>query len=72
MIPDKFEMPHPDDNTADDLVRRGDVIDVLKRMADDHEDMALYGEAEQARIREGMSAAFRRAQYAVALMPKSE
>lgn len=58
------------DNTADDLIRRGDVIDALRRMADDHENMALYGLHEQARIREGMASAFRRAQYAVAFMQR--
>jgi len=65
-------MPHPDDNTRDDLIRRGAVIDELKRIADDHEDMALFGETEQARIREGMASALRRAQYAVAFMPKAD
>jgi len=61
----------PDDNTADDLVRRGDAIDVIKRIADDHEDLVLCGESEQARIREGMASALRRAQYAVAFMPSA-
>jgi hypothetical protein len=65
-------MAHPDDNTKDDLIRRGDVIAEIKRIADDHAAMALFGETEQARIREGMEAALRRAQYAVAFMPKAE
>ena len=65
-------MPHPDENTRDDLIRRGDVIDAIKRIADDHADLAVYGLPEQARIREGMESALRRAQYAVAFMPKAE
>jgi hypothetical protein len=65
-------MACPDDNTRDDLIRRGDVIDALRRIADDHENMALFGETEQARIREGMASALQRAQYAVAFMAKAE
>ena len=65
-------MANPDDNTRDDLIRRGDVIDILKRVADEHEELALHGEADNARIRDGMANAFRSAQYAVAFMPKAE
>ena len=65
-------MACPDDNTRDDLIRRGDVIDALKRMADDMEDLVLTGETEHARRREAMEAAFRRARYAVAFMAAAE
>ena len=57
---------NPDD---DALVFRRDVVAMLKRVADEHADLAVYGLPENARGREAMEAALRRAQYAVAFMP---
>lgn len=54
---------------ANDLLRRDDVIAVLHRLADNHADLAIYGEEANARQREAMEAAFTHARCAVALMP---
>lgn len=62
----------PIHNTADDLVRRGDVIAFLKRRAAEHADMALTSDPEHARRREAMEAAFTQARHAVAFMPPAQ
>ena len=64
-------MAHPDDNTKDDLIRRGDVIAELRRIEDDHLELVITGDTEKARIREAMANALGRAKYAVAFMPKA-
>lgn len=52
-----------------DLLRRGDVIAMLHRLAENHADQAIYGEEANSRQREAMEAAFTHARCAVALMP---
>jgi hypothetical protein len=49
-----------------DLLRRGDVIAMLQRLAENHADLAIYGEGANARQREAMEAAFT---HAAALSP---
>jgi hypothetical protein len=56
------------DARDDDLLRRGDVIAMLKRLADQHADLALYGAPENARNRDAHEAAITRVRCAVALM----
>jgi len=56
------------DNDAE-LLRRGDVVAMLRRLAENHADLALYGEENNARQREAMEAALTHARVAVALMP---
>jgi hypothetical protein len=61
-----------DNNTPlSDLLCRGDVIDMLIRLATNHADLAIYGEPADARKREAMEAAFTHARCAVALMPRA-
>lgn len=54
------------------LIERSAVIDLLARLANDHADMALTGEPDNARAREAMEAAFTRVKYAVAFLPAVE
>ena len=50
-------------------VSRKEVIEMLRRKAAEHAELAIVGEPSNARIREGMEAAFKEAEYAVAFMP---
>lgn len=49
-------------------VRRKDVIDLLTRLAGEAAEMALDGDPQQARVREGQEAAYTRTKYAIAFM----
>lgn len=60
---------NPDDNTAEDLLKRGDVIAMLAQRANESADYALDGQPLNARSRESMEAAYTRAKHAVAFMP---
>ena len=62
------------DNTMveGDLVRRGDVLRVLRTLAGQDADLALYGAEDNARAREYGEAAMTRACCAVAIMPAAD
>lgn len=51
-----------------ELLRRGDVVAMLRRLAETHADLAIEG-GDNARVREAMEAAYTNARFAVAMMP---
>lgn len=51
-----------------ELLRRGDVVAMLRRLAETHADLAIEG-GDNARVREAMEATYTNARFAVATMP---
>lgn len=54
---------------VDGMIRRSDVVALLKQMAEQHADLALHGDPANAQRREAMEAAFTKAWRTVANMP---
>lgn len=71
-LEEDFDPGLPVTASRDDLVRRGDVVDMLARLTNEAADYVLTGEPDNARIREGHEAALTRAKHAMVFMPAAK
>jgi hypothetical protein len=61
--PDPAQPGRSSAQPAADYVRRADVVELLRRLADKHAELALYGKPESSHLREAMEAALTKARH---------